>query len=100
MSKPCTTADSHKKIMSSISHAVLRLHHVYILFGSVYYPNVVHGLFSLVCHQLNSGTIVVALNISWNLIYWDKSLLRAEWLGSLQPLTGRRGSSRKITGQC
>lgn len=102
---------THRKNTSKhlFSDSVLRLNHVYMLFGSVYCPNVIHCLFSLVCHQLsfteaNSGTIVVALNIRWNLIYLksqgNQSLLRAEWLSSLQPLTGRDVASQEKSHGC
>lgn len=47
----------------------------------------------------NSQTIVVALNIRWNLIHLksqgNQSLLGAEWLSSLQPLTGRDVTSQE-----
>lgn len=54
---------------------------------------------SYLSHRQNSQTIVVELNIIWNLIclksQGNQSLLRAEWLSSLQPLTGRDVASQE-----
>lgn len=47
----------------------------------------------------NSRAIVVPLNITWNLIYaksqGNQSVLGAEWLSSLEPLTGRDVASQE-----